>query len=406
MSQSYSAIWLDHTGDVIASRSTYVALCKIDPYLKRFRNLDECSNYITRLEETDGKAVLIVSSRTVHSLETLLQASVQLSQIDSVHLLSATVPVSGNDTSQCQEAYDVYPDLQSLCTGLTGMQKIPRQSTSVRDALRHDFAINSVAAATPIPTHVSMTTTSLPASSKRQEAQFMYSYFIREILNTLKSDEAEMVEFCRGKCAGDETQLALVQEFQDYYEAKDAVFWYTRDSFLYRILNKALREQDIEVLYSIRYYIKDLHRQLSELHAAQRETSSEIETVYRGQLMHNEDFDTKIRTNVGGFFSVSSFLSTTRKKELASEVYAGDGQHWKELQSVLFQIDIDKRVNKFPYADISAESIFEEEESETLFSMGAVFRIQSAEEEDKGVWLVKLVLTGEEDKELRVGLSH
>jgi tetratricopeptide (TPR) repeat protein len=210
-----------------------------------------------------------------------------------------------------------------------------------------------------------------------------------------------------------------VDEFEAYYDASNAIFWYTRDTFLYRLLNKALREQDIDTLYSLRYFIKDLHIQLKERHISQqREVSAaaavtisavpatRTETVYRGQLMFNDEFDKKIRDNINGYFSVNTFLSTTTIKDLAI-IYAGRDDHCIGAeQSVLFHIDIDKTVNKFPYANISKQSAFEDDEEEILFTMGAVFRIQSVNLDKEGVWSIYLKLTGEEDEELRVLSEH
>jgi hypothetical protein len=69
---------------------------------------------------------------------------------------------------------------------------------------------------------------------------------------------------------------------------------------------------------------------------------------------------------------------------------------------VLFQIETDGNVNRFPYANISAQSMFEDDEKEILFTMGAVFRIQSIKyEAEKSIWHVHLKLTDEEDADLR-----
>ncbi len=84
-----------------------------------------------------------------------------------------------------------------------------------------------------------------------------------------------------------------------------------------------------------------------------------------------------------------------------ASVYAGSDRRTDGLQSILFQIDIDRTVNKFPCANISTKSVFEEDENEILFTMGAVFRIQSINLTEQGVWNVNLLLNGEEDEELR-----
>ncbi|CAF1157287.1 unnamed protein product [Didymodactylos carnosus] len=291
--------------------------------------------------------------------------------------------------------------------------------------LRTDFSITSL----PLPadpcslTTATITTEPLSVSRKRQEAEFMYARFLRDILIEIESSEEEMVKFCLQKCAANQADLKIVEEFELYYDACNAIFWYTRPTFLYRLLNKALREQDIDTLYAFRYFIRDLHLQLKERHGLHQPILAEAattacpltsivttnnlvveitETVYRGQLMDNNEFNRKIQDNVGGFFSVSSFLSTTHDRELAS-FYAGDGSNYVS-QSVLFQIDIDTNVNKFPYANISTESAFDQEESEIL--KVKFFRIQSVDRCEKGVWNVQLKLTGDEDEQLNILRQH
>ncbi len=57
-------------------------------------------------------------------------------------------------------------------------------------------------------------------------------------------------------------------------------FFYLRDTFVYRMLNHALRTSEAEVLIRMAFFIKDLHRQIEQLHS----TLSNVPTiVYRGQ---------------------------------------------------------------------------------------------------------------------------
>jgi hypothetical protein len=307
----------------------------------------------------------------------------------------------------------VYMDIESLCNQLKQLPNIQRYRRE--GFTRNDFTIFSLSSLAYSSTSSATTTSQLPLSqsyntAKRQEAEFMYAQLLGDILMETESTQEEMIEFCRQKYRYNDIELKYIEEFDEYYIPCNAIFWYTRDTFLYRLLNTALREQDIDTIYSLRFFIKDLHLQLKERHALQQQMSTttsdtpvpRIETVYRGQLMTNEEFDKKIRHYTENFFSVCSFLSTTAHQDLAS-VYAGNVRNGEtsNMQSVLFEIDIDKTVNKFPYANISGNSAFGEAESEILFSIGAVFQIQSIDWSDQGFWNVKLKLTGEEDIQLR-----
>jgi tetratricopeptide (TPR) repeat protein len=117
--------------------------------------------------------------------------------------------------------------------------------------------------------------------------------------------------------------------------------------------------------------------------------------------MNSNEFDRKIHYNIDGFLSVNTFFSATTNKDLAAFFVSGSINGGEdEVERILFQIDIDKTVNKFSYANISAKSAFGDDEGEMLFTMGAVFRITSMNKMDNGLWHVILKLTGEEDENL------
>ncbi|CAF3383740.1 unnamed protein product [Rotaria socialis] len=93
---------------------------------------------------------------------------------------------------------------------------------------------------------------------------------------------------------------------------------------------------------------------------------------------------------------MNTFVSTSRKRSVAL-VFAGDGSHRPLLESVLFQITINKNVatKTKPFVDITNMSILGEEEKEILLSMGIIFKIESVEQlvENGIVWQVNLILT-------------
>ncbi|CAF1565124.1 unnamed protein product [Didymodactylos carnosus] len=66
---------------------------------------------------------------------------------------------------------------------------------------------------------------------------------------------------------------------ETYYQA---IHWYTRGSFVYQILNKALREQNIDMIILFRAFIRLLH---SELQEKQKHISEPNLRLYCGQAM-------------------------------------------------------------------------------------------------------------------------
>ncbi|CAF4072748.1 unnamed protein product [Rotaria magnacalcarata] len=67
-------------------------------------------------------------------------------------------------------------------------------------------------------------------------------------------DEEEMILLCRHVCADNKADLHTIEEFETDYDACSAIFRHTRDTFLYRLLSDALREQDVKTLFDEIFY--------------------------------------------------------------------------------------------------------------------------------------------------------
>ncbi|CAF4949736.1 unnamed protein product, partial [Rotaria socialis] len=87
---------------------------------------------------------------------------------------------------------------------------------------------------------------------------------------------------------------------------------YTCKIFLYGILNRGLRSLDTEAMSKLGFFIRSLHRQLEQLHQEQSENFKKSFTVYRGQGMSKEDFQSLLDSK-GGLLSFNNFLSTSKR---------------------------------------------------------------------------------------------
>ncbi|CAF4030625.1 unnamed protein product, partial [Rotaria sp. Silwood1] len=208
-----------------------------------------------------------------------------------------------------------------------------------------------------------------------------------------------MLDECRRHYSTDDVELTKIDEFEKIYTSEDAIKYYTQNGFLYRVLNAALRTQDIEVIFQFRFFINDLHNQLRNL---QYTGLDQTLTLYRGQYMTYDEFE-KLQQNVGKLFSFNAFLSATWDKNVAL-IYAGNGCEQLGKQSVLFQIVVDDKERATPFADISSYSFFKDEE-EVLFSLRAAFRVEAVEKFNHRIWLVTIALKTPPDFQNN-GMSH
>ncbi|CAF1234402.1 unnamed protein product [Rotaria sordida] len=214
-------------------------------------------------------------------------------------------------------------------------------------------------------------------------------------MKSTTSDIDELISICKQTYEKDKEQLALVQKFKNEYSSNQALHWYTRDSLVYQMLNKALREQNIHLLFLFRFLISDLQNQLKK-----NQCSSRL-TVYRGQLMWNKELNT-LKHSIGELISINSFLSTSLDRQLAYKFLLES----KDLERVLFEIEVDPQLPDIkPFAEISSLSFYPREK-EVLFMLGSIFRLVNMNHDRNGVWTIKLTLFSDHDHPLKAILNH
>ncbi|CAF3495507.1 unnamed protein product, partial [Rotaria sp. Silwood2] len=74
--------------------------------------------------------------------------------------------------------------------------------------------------------------------------------------------QQRLVTVLKNYYKGQTVKLQILDEFERNYAPKLAIYWYTRDTFFFRLLNKALRQYDTELSFLYGFYIRDLYKQL------------------------------------------------------------------------------------------------------------------------------------------------
>ncbi|CAF1345482.1 unnamed protein product [Adineta steineri] len=215
----------------------------------------------------------------------------------------------------------------------------------------------------------------------------------------------DMIAECRLYYQNNAVQLKEIDEFENNYCSDTVIYWYTRDSFVYRIVNKALRTLNIDIIFKFRFLIIDLYQQLKQHHADYIRSLSTINPkkiirrVYRSQRMGFNEIE-KLQASVNNLICPNSFFSTTENYLMSTAFVAGGCGS----ECVLFRIDIpdsyyhtiqDTLQYTRPFSKIESLSQFKTE-SEVIFSMGALFRIESVEQDY--MWYVCMKFEGENDE--------
>jgi tetratricopeptide (TPR) repeat protein len=202
------------------------------------------------------------------------------------------------------------------------------------------------------------------------------------------NDRNELISISKQIYNKNRAELDIIREFEQTYSPGWAIWWYTRDSFLSRLLNKALRTQNIDVLFLFQFFIADIRQQLESL---RRRTAIK---AYRSQLMSNCELN-KLRSSIGQFISINSFFSATMDANQAI-LYL---QNADGLERVLFEIDADPRLNSDkPFANIKSHSF--QKEDEILFMLGSIFQIAKIYRQKDGIWIVELKLCSDNSQQI------
>ena len=144
------------------------------------------------------------------------------------------------------------------------------------------------------------------------EPTFMYSQIMKEILLTINFEQQhfqEFITYCRAVLADNERQLTYVEKLQETYRDHTPIWWYTLESFLYPMLNRALRLMDTDVIIKLGFFIGDLHRQIEQLHNEQFSGSKSKKSfpVYRGQGMDKHSLRRWSQTRVAYYHSTAFY---------------------------------------------------------------------------------------------------
>ncbi|CAF4586723.1 unnamed protein product, partial [Didymodactylos carnosus] len=104
--------------------------------------------------------------------------------------------------------------------------------------------------------------------------------------------------------------------------------------------NRALRKEDIELLYKFRYFISDLCKNLEREYQQIKEYGTVL-TLCHGVRMSTEEVK-KLKENIDNLISANGFLSTSLSKDVALRFAGAESD--KE-QSVLFEIGCNLATN-------------------------------------------------------------
>ncbi|CAF1297250.1 unnamed protein product [Rotaria sordida] len=373
-----SIVWLDASvNDTQENINAQQLLRTPMNHLKTYKDDHECEKYIQSVPK-GHRIILIVGGRLGQLIVPRIH---QLFQISSIFVYCMDKR-NQEWTNAYKKVKGVIEELNELILQVLAAQE---KQTS-HDRFEQPLSINIF----------NTVNAGREKSTSELNGQFVHSQILIDCLLRMRSsstDRHDFLTYCKKEYANDNSQLNFIREFEHDYAASSALTWYTRDCFLYKLLNKALRTQNIDLLYLYGFFIRDLYQQLKR-----NQYPAPIH-LYRGQLMSKKEVQ-QLRNFIGQLISMNSFLSTTTDREVAIIFSGNDGVLNNDIQPVLFEIQADPDIGGIkPFADITSFSYMEDEE-EVLMMLGAIFRIVHIRDESQ-LCIIQLVLCSENGHDVK-----
>jgi tetratricopeptide (TPR) repeat protein len=378
MAQNFLLIWLATNIDqsITSCYGIRTQLRAVGIDFNIFNQPDECVDFLT--EVGDRKVFWIVEGIIGQQIVPLIH---DIPQLNAIYILCDNKPQHDGWASKFLKLKGVYMEITTICEAIQmevkqyNQNAIPMSFITVGEA-------NSI------------------ENLDQLEPSFMYTQIFKEILLEMEYNRQSLKDFTTYCRKGNYGSSHNIDRFENEYQSQLAVWWYTFPSFIFSLLNWALRTMEAETIIKMGFFIFDLHHQIEALHRQQIGSyNKKAFTVYRGQGLSKPDFEKLLKTK-SGLLSFNNFLSTTKNRGISLE-YAESVLGNVDMVGVLFQMSIDPSVSSTPFASIQSISYFKTEE-EILFSMHTVFRMGEIKQMDynSSLYQVELKLTSDNDQQL------
>ncbi|CAF4145568.1 unnamed protein product, partial [Rotaria sordida] len=329
--ESFSCLWLDkNVYSTEDNLQTLKKLRQVINHLRTFDNSDECEQYIRQIIKE--RVILIVSGALGRQCVPQLH---DLPQFSACYVFCTHLEVNKQWANKYYKVRGVFVERAKL------VDQISKDQMN-RNKVEDGVTISVIAVGNQ--------------SLQARNAIFMWFQLFIEVLLRMyhkANDRKELLDICKNSYKGNQLEMNCIEEFEKTYKAENSIEWYTRESCFYRMMNKALRVQDFDMLFAFRFFITDIAKQIKSEHEKFIRTTDnrQVIHVYRGQMIAKDELEL-MKNSIGDFLSMNSFLSTTRNRSMALR-FAQVVPKSNDVERIIFEIDINPRLQTKPFADVS-----------------------------------------------------
>jgi len=372
--EDITLIWYDENIDAYDQPEEKIKLLQsVNNYVVICSDMNTCSTYINQIRTE--KVFIILSGRTA---DEMLNKIHDFRQVHSIYKFSMCINEHDDKKRKYDKVAGIHSEFEPLLEVIQeNINSMTNQSQVTSLFGQYERSIRS-----------------LDSESHIFIEFCLFKYILLKLDFDREYAKNEMIEACRNYYQGNTVLFGQVDDFEQNYHPNDVIRWYTADKFVYRLINKALRTEDYESLWTLRFFIIDLYENIRLKYEASKGNPSTIVT-YRGCKCTPDDVYS-LKCNIGKTIATNSFLSTSRLNFVA-EIFSGQGTNEPGFEPVVLEFHSDTMISTAVFADISQYSIFGDQEQEVLFAFGATFTIDTiVYDENNKVWNVKLSAASED----------
>ena len=363
-------IWLDENiNNSVEYRRMQFRLLEVDPSVQFFSNFDRCFDLIKAIK--DEKIFLVVSSTF---------APLALAEIQNYRTIVAIFIFCINQenfvptTKEHRKFVDIFTDQDELLRSIRDKMHLIEKRTFT-------FGLYD-------PEQKSLKDLS------KDVATFLLHQMLILVLKELPHEEEskqEILNLCQTYYKNNQHKLKKIEDFQQSYTSEKAIECYANEQFLHKLLNKAIRTEDIELICAFRFFITDLYKAIE--HENEQSKDESLITFYRGTQITTDNLE-QLKNNVNKIISINGFFSASRSSEIYMR-FITSRFVMNNFQRVFFEIKADRSSKTVSFANMKKKS-GDVDEGKVLFNLNAPFKIQSVVFDSLlDVWKVELRTTNE-----------
>jgi len=219
MIQNFLLIWLDVNTDQSNQdyQNTLTQIRSVVDNVNFFTDQDKCVDFLTEIN--NEKVFMILTSTMSDQIVPLIH---DIPQLDTIYIFCSNKSIHEQWVNHWPKIKVIYEQTNSICEVLNQRFKQCNQDL---------IAVSIVA----------VDKNALNLNLDQLEPSFMYTRIFKEILLDMEDNRQSVSDFCTFCRNGNYGAPNTIDLFENEYHSYSAIWWYTSPSFIYSMINRALR---------------------------------------------------------------------------------------------------------------------------------------------------------------------